>query len=319
MREINEEKLNEYIENQIKEIQQTVGKDNVLLALSGGVDSSVCAALLDKAIPEQLICLFVDHGFMRLNEGDEIEKIFSNKGMKFIRINAADRFLTKVKGETDPEKKRKLIGEEFIRVFEEEAKKLGRIPFLAQGTIYPDIIESGDKKNVKIKSHHNVGGLPENLDFEKLIEPLSGLYKNEVRKVGLMCGLPEFLINRQPFPGPGLSVRIMGEITFEKLETLRQADAIVRQELDKLNPKPDQYFAVLTDTLSVGIKNEARTYDPVIAIRAVSTQDFMKGAYTPIPHETLSRMAERITTEVPAASRIVYDITPKPPATIEWQ
>jgi len=318
-----DQELQNYINDQINQIRQTVGDKKVLLALSGGVDSSVCAALLEKAIPEQLVCLFVDHGFMRLNEGDEIEETFAAKNLNFIRVNAAERFLSKVKGITDPEKKRKVIGKEFIRVFEDEAKKLeeklGKIPFLAQGTIYPDIIESGDANNATIKSHHNVGGLPPNLDFQQLIEPLSGLYKNEVRKIGLMLGLPSLLVDRQPFPGPGLAVRIMGDITFAKLETLRQADAVVRQELSKLENKPSQYFAVLTDTLSVGAKDGKRTYDPVVAIRAVTTQDFMTAICTPVPHEILMRMAERITMEISDVSRVVFDITSKPPGTIEWE
>jgi len=313
--------ISKYIDDQINQIRKTVGSEKVLLALSGGVDSSVCAALLAKAVPQQLTCLFVDHGFMRLNEGNEIEETFSKKGINFIRVNAADRFLSKVAGVIDPEAKRKIIGEEFIRVFEEEAKKLGRIPFLAQGTIYPDIVESGGGEHgATIKSHHNVGGLPENLDFEQLVEPLAGLYKNEVRKLGLMLDLPEMLVNRQPFPGPGLAVRVMGEITFEKLETLRQADAIVRQELDKLEEgRPSQYFAVLTDTLSVGAKDGVRTYDPVVAIRAVTTVDFMTAVYTPLLHDVLNTMATRISSEIAAVSRVVFDISSKPPGTIEWQ
>jgi len=311
--------LEDYIDTQIKQVRQTVGDKKVLLALSGGVDSSVLAALLSKAIPGQLTCVFVDHGFMRLNEGDEIEEVFSKHDLNFIRINAADRFLAKLKGITDPEEKRKIIGEEFVRVFEEEAKKLGRIPFLAQGTIYPDIIESGGQHGELIKSHHNVGGLPANLDFDQLVEPLSDLFKNEVRKIGAMLGLPPALVNRQPFPGPGLAVRVMGEVTFSKLEILRRADAIVREELDKLEPRPSQYFAVLTDTFSVGVKDEKRTYDPVVAIRAVNTQDFMTAVYTPVPHDVLGKMAERVSGEVDGVSRVVYDISSKPPGTVEWQ
>jgi len=325
-------KLGEYISTQVDLIRQTVGNQKVLLALSGGVDSSVCAALLSKAIPNQLTCIFVDHGLMRLNEGDEIEKTFGNGNydINFIRINAMSRFLRKLQGIIEPEQKRKIIGEEFIRIFEEEAKKLGHIPFLAQGTIFPDIIESGGVHGNTIKSHHNVGGLPENLEFKQIIEPLSGLYKKEVRTVGLMLNLPQDLMSRQPFPGPGLAVRVIGEVTEEKLNTLRLADAIVREELDKIAVKnesdtknenttrPDQYFAILTDTLSVGIKGDKRTYDPVIAIRAVTTQDFMTCVYTPLPHEILGAMAFRITSEIPSVSRVVYDITSKPPSTIEW-
>ena len=314
-----EYKLEDYIDRQVELIRQTVGTQKVLLALSGGVDSSVCAALLSKAIPGQLTCVFVDHGLMRLGEGDSIEAIFSKHDLDFIRVNAADRFLGKLKGITDPEQKRKIIGEEFIRIFEEEAKKLGRIPFLAQGTIYPDIVESGGVHGETIKSHHNVGGLPDNLDFDQLVEPLSGLFKNEVRKIGIMLGLPPALVNRQPFPGPGLAVRVMGEVTFAKLEILRRADAIVREELDNLDPRPSQYFAVLTDTFSVGVKDGQRTYDPVLAIRAVNTQDFMTVTYTPVPHDVLGKMADRISGEVDGVSRVVYDISSKPPGTVEWQ
>lgn len=312
-------KLDDYKETQIKQIRQKVGKEKILLALSGGVDSSVCASLLSKAVPGQLVCIFVDHGFMRLNEGDEIESVFSKRKLSFIRVNAQDRFLSKLKGITEPEKKRKLIGEEFIRVFEEEAKKLGDIPFLAQGTIYPDIVESGGKHGAVIKSHHNVGGLPENLNFKELVEPLSRLFKDEVRVLGRKLGLPPVIVNRQPFPGPGLAIRILGEVTEEKLEVLRKADAIFREEMDRLKRKPDQYFAVLTNTKSVGVKGDDRTYDPVIAIRAVTTDDFMTCEYVPIPHSILSRVSSRITSEIPSASRIVYDITSKPPATVEWE
>jgi len=312
-------KLGDYIDTQVRLIRQKVGSEKVLLALSGGVDSSVCASLLSKAIPGQLTCIFVDHGFMRLNEGDEIERVFSKQELNFIRVNAQERYLARLKGVTAPEKKRKIIGEEFIRVFEEEAAKLGNIPFLAQGTIYPDIVESGGKHGATIKSHHNVGGLPENLAFSELVEPLSGLFKDEVRVIGRKLGLPEFLVNRQPFPGPGLSIRVMGEVTTEKLEILRKADAIAREEIDKLENKPDQYFAVLTDTKTVGVKGDSRTYDPVVAIRAVITSDFMTCEYAPLPHETLYRISSRITGEIQSVSRVVYDITPKPPGTVEWE
>jgi len=314
-----EYKVEDYITEQITNIKKQVGEDRVLLALSGGVDSSVCAALLSKAIPGQLTCVFVDHGFMRLNEGDQVEEIFSKHDLEFIRVNAAERFVGKLKGVEEPEAKRKIIGEEFVRVFEEEARKLGHIPFLAQGTIYPDIVESGGKHGHVIKSHHNVGGLPENLDFTGLVEPLAGLFKNEVRKIGVLLGLPHALVERQPFPGPGLAVRVMGEVTFEKLETLRKADAVVREELDKLEVKPDQYFAVLTDTYSVGVKNGVRTYSPVLAIRAVDTKDFMTATCTRLPYEVLDRVAGRITTEIDEVSRVVYDISSKPPGTVEWQ
>ena len=312
-------KLGDYIGTQVSLIRQKVGKERVLLALSGGVDSSVCAALLSKAIPGQLTCIFVDHGFMRLHEGDEIARVFSKQEINFIRVNAQERYLAKLKGVTDPEKKRKLVGEEFIRVFEEEAAKLGDIPFLAQGTIYPDIVESGGKYGTTIKSHHNVGGLPENLAFSELVEPLSGLFKDEVRVIGRKLGLPEFLVNRQPFPGPGLSIRVMGEVTSEKLETLRKADAIVREELDSLENRPDQYFAVLTNTRTVGVKGDSRTYDHVVAVRAIITSDFMTCEYAQLPHETLYRISSRITSEAQSVSRVVYDITPKPPGTVEWE
>jgi len=316
------ELLESYINQQIEQIKNKVGDNNkVLLALSGGVDSSVCAALLAKAIPEQVICIFVDHGLMRLNEGDEIEAVFSKKDLKFIRVNAQERFLTKLADVTDPERKRKIIGEEFIHIFEEESKKLGEITFLAQGTICSDIVESGKAGSANIKSHHNVGGLPENLGFTALVEPLAQLYKDEVRAIGLILGLPEALVNRQPFPGPGLAVRVMGVLTREKLNILRQADFIVCQELDMLpeNKRPNQYFAIITDTLSVGVKNGTRTYDYVIAVRAVDTQNYMTCSYTHIPHIILEKMSNRITSEIPQVSRVVYDISSKPPSTIEWQ
>ena len=312
-------KIDNYMESQIENIRQTVGNRKILLALSGGVDSSVCAALLSKAAPGQVTCIFVDHGFMRLNEGDEIERIFANRKLNFIRVNAQSRFLAKLKGVREPEQKRKIIGGEFIRVFEEEAGKLGNIKLLAQGTIYPDIVESGGEYGAVIKSHHNVGGLPENLDFDGLVEPLSGLFKDEVRVLGKKLGLPKYLVNRQPFPGPGLAVRIMGSVTKRKLDILRKADAIVRGELDGARNKPDQYFAVLTNTRTVGIKGDGRTYDPVIAIRAVTTDDFMTCGCAPLPHKILSRISSRITGEISSVSRVVYDITPKPPAPVEWE
>jgi len=311
--------LDDYIEKRIKAIRETVGDKRVLLALSGGVDSSVCAALLSKAVGEQLTCIFVDHGFMRLNEGDNIENIFSKKKLNFIRVNAAGRFLQKLKGVKKPEQKRKIIGEEFVRVFEEESHKLSGIEFLAQGTIYPDIIESGGEFGDTIKSHHNVGGLPDNFAFEGIVEPLSGLFKDEVRIIGRMLGLPDGLVNRQPFPGPGLAIRITGEVTQKKLNLLRKADHIVCQEIERLRKKPQQYFAVLTDVRSVGVKGDHRTYDYVVAVRSVETSDFMTCEYTPLPHKILSRISSRITGEIKQVSRVVYDITGKPPATVEWE
>ena len=312
-------KIDNYIESQVANIKQAVGDRKVLLALSGGVDSSVCAALLSRAVPGQLTCIFVDHGCMRLNEGDQVEHIFAERELNFIRVNAQARFLSRLRGVREPELKRKIIGEEFIRVFEEEARKLGNIKLLAQGTIYPDIVESGGEYGAVIKSHHNVGGLPDNLDFEGLIEPLSGLFKDEVRVLGKKLGLPSKLVNRQPFPGPGLAIRIIGRVTKRKLDILRQADAILREELDGMRNKPSQYFAVLTDTRTVGIKGDNRTYEPVIAIRAVSTDDFMTCEYTPLSHKILARVSSRITSEILSVSRVVYDISSKPPALIEWE
>ncbi|MCL2017147.1 MAG: glutamine-hydrolyzing GMP synthase [Defluviitaleaceae bacterium] len=319
-------KLDDYITKEVQKIRQTVGTEKVLLALSGGVDSSVCAMLLAKAIPSQLYCIFIDQGLMRLNEGNEIEQVFSQQPqLNFIRINAKERFLARLKNITEPETKRKIIGEEFIRVFEEEAQKLGNIKFLAQGTIYPDIVESGGAHGATIKSHHNVGGLPENLNFEQIIEPLSGLFKDEVRILGEKLNLPATILKRQPFPGPGLAVRIIGEITEDKLITLQKADAIFREEVLKEVEKsekttlPNQYFAVLTDTYSVGVKGDDRTYNPVIALRAVDTADFMTCECSELPLKMLTHVAQRITNELPAVSRVVYDITSKPPGTIEWE
>lgn len=312
-------KLDDYIDLQIEQIREIVGDERVLLALSGGVDSSVCAALLSRAIPNQLTCIFVDHGFMRLDEGDEIEEMFVDKNVNLIRVNAQERFLNVVKGLEEPEAKRKAVGREFINVFEEESAKLDGIAYLAQGTIYPDIVESGSANSAVIKSHHNVGGLPENLNFKGLVEPLSGLFKDEVRAMGKKLGLPDSFVNRQPFPGPGLAIRCIGEITFDKLETLRKVDNIMRFELGLLSETPSQYFAVLTNTLSVGVKGEKRTYDPVVALRAVTTDDFMTCTYSKIPHEVLSKVSARITAEVESVSRVVYDITDKPPGTIEWE
>jgi len=313
--------IDDYIEQTIYEIRESVGNKRVLLALSGGVDSSVCAALISRAVPGQLTCVFVDHGCMRKNEPDEVESAFRGRDLHFIRVNAADRFLAKLAGVTDPEQKRKIIGAEFIAVFEEEAKKLGEISFLAQGTIYPDVVESGmvGNKSATIKSHHNVGGLPEKIGFEGIIEPLRGLFKDEVRELGRRLGLPDFIVERQPFPGPGLAVRCIGEVTKEKLDILREADYICRTEFGKLKKKPDQYFAVLTNMRTVGVMGDERTYDYVCALRAVTTTDFMTCEYTRIPHATLARTASRIVNEVRGISRVVFDITGKPPATIEWE
>ena len=306
----------------IEAIKEKVGDRKVLLALSGGVDSSVAAALLSKALGKNLTCIFVDHGLLRKNEGDEVEERFS-KGfdLNFVRVNAQDRFLSKLSGVSDPEKKRKIIGEEFIRVFEEEAKKIGHVDFLAQGTIYPDVVESGDGHADTIKSHHNVGGLPDVVDFDDIIEPLRDLFKDEVRAVGLEIGLDEDLIWRQPFPGPGLAIRIIGEITKEKLDTLREADWIFRNEIAKAGLDRDiwQYFAALTNTKTVGVMGDARTYDHVLALRAVTSVDAMTADWARIPYEVLSKISNTIINEVKGINRVVYDITSKPPGTIEWE
>ena len=310
--------LNNLEQQLIADVKKQVGDAHVLLALSGGVDSSVCAALLSKALPGQLHCIFVDHGLMRKDEGNQVEAAFKNRDLDFIRVNAQDRFLKALAGVTDPEQKRKIIGTEFVRVFEDESKKLPNVKFLAQGTIYPDVIESGGSKAATIKSHHNVGGLPKNMKFEGIVEPLRSLFKDEVRALGRQLGLPRKFVERQPFPGPGLAVRVMGDITPEKLEILREADAIFREEVAKHRIKADQYFAVLTDTRSVGVVGDFRTYDYTIALRAVKTSDFMTCEYAPISHKVLGTVSSRIVNEVKGAGRVVYDITGKPPATIEW-
>ena len=314
--------MSSFVEDSIKTLKEKIGDKKALCALSGGVDSSVAAVLLSKAIGKNLTCIFVDHGLLRKNEGDEVEKIFTeNYDLNFIRVNAKDRFLQKLAGVTDPERKRKIIGEEFIRVFEAEAKKIGTVDFLVQGTIYPDVIESGLGKSAVIKSHHNVGGLPDYVDFKEIVEPLRNLFKDEVRKTGLELGIPEELVYRQPFPGPGLAIRIIGDITEDKLNILKDADSIFREEIAKagLHKSINQYFAVLTNLKSVGVMGDERTYDYTIALRAVETTDFMTGVWSKIPYSVLEKVSSRIVNEVKHVNRVVYDITSKPPATIEWE
>lgn len=311
-----------YIKNEIESIRAQVGDRKVLLAMSGGVDSSVCAVLLHKAIGKNLTCVFVDHGCMRLNEAKEVKQIFKGKfGINLVCVSAEKRFLEKAKGVTDPEQKRKIIGGEFVRVFEEEAKKLGKVEFLGQGTIYPDIVESGVGGHKAVKAHHNVGGLPKDIGFEGLVEPVKYLYKDEVRAVGKALGIPEHMVMRQPFPGPGLAVRCMGELTKEKLDVLRKADFVFRDEMakTKLDKKAQQFFAIMTNVRTVGVKNNARTYGYVIAIRAVSTSQFVKAGVVELPFKFVTKVAEKIATTVKGVNRVVWDITPKPPATIEWE
>ncbi len=306
----------------VESYREKLAGKRVLCALSGGVDSSVAAVLLHKAIGDNLICVFVDHGLLRKDEGDTVERVMKNEmGLNIIRVNAKDRFLSRLAGVTPPEGKRKIIGEEFIRVFEDIAKEIGSVDVLVQGTIYPDVIESGKGDAAVIKSHHNVGGLPDVIDFKEIVEPLRDLFKDEVRKVGLELGIPVNLVRRQPFPGPGLAVRIMGEITEDKLEILREADAVFREEVMNagLENEPNQYFAVLLNNRSVGVMGDARTYGYTVAFRAVTTDDFMTADWSRIPFDVLERASSRVTNEVRDITRIVYDITAKPPATVEWE
>lgn len=313
--------VSDFRQDAIRAIREQVGDGTALLALSGGVDSSVAAALMAEAIGDRLTCVFIDHGLMRKNEGDEVEAAFKPWPIRLIRVNAEQRFLSKLAGVTEPERKRKIIGEEFIRAFEEESEKIGGADYLVQGTIYPDVIESGAGSSAVIKSHHNVGGLPEDIGFSGIVEPLRMLFKDEVRALGRELGLPDAFVDRQPFPGPGLAIRVIGEITREKLDTLREADAIFREELARTGVAPElsQYFAVLTSMRSVGVMGDGRTYDYTLALRAVKTDDFMTADWARIPYDVLDRVSSRIVNEVRGVNRIVYDITSKPPATIEWE
>ena len=317
-------KMDSFVEASIEDIRRKVGSGKVLCALSGGVDSSVAAVLMSKAVGKQLTCVFVDHGLLRKNEGDEVEAIFGSEGnydLNFIRVNAQQRFYDKLAGVTEPEAKRKIIGEEFIRVFEEEAKKIGAVDYLVQGTIYPDVIESGLGKSAVIKSHHNVGGLPDHVDFKEIIEPLRMLFKDEVRKAGIQLGLPEHLVYRQPFPGPGLGVRIIGEVTEEKVKIVQEADAIYREEIAKagLDREINQYFVALTNMRSVGVMGDFRTYDYAVALRAVTTSDFMTAEAAKLPWELIEKVTSRIVNEVDHVNRVLYDCTGKPPGTIEFE
>jgi len=323
-----ERDMQAYVEQEIAKIKEQIGGKKAICGLSGGVDSTVSAVMAHRAVGRQLTCVFVDHGLMRKNEPDEVEQVCREKfDMNFVRVDARDEFLGKLAGVVDPEEKRRIIGETFIRVFERESRKIGNVSFLVQGTIYPDILESGIEGSAKVKSHHNVGGLPDLIDFEGIIEPVKMLYKEEVRRAGLVLGIPEELVRRQPFPGPGLGVRILGAITPQRANTLREADAIFREEIiaaglhtaTGLQPQLAQYFAVLTDLRSVGVTRGERTYESAIALRAVSTTDFMTARFVPLPWELLAKVSARIVSEVPGVNRVVYDITDKPPGTVEWE